>query len=151
MRKGLVGLTAAAMAVSAVAVAETTPEDAKDYREAVMTSLKGHILAASMHVRGLVDDNGFLGKHAAGLANGAQEIEHVFPEGSAVGDSEALPAIWENPEDFAAAIDEAEKATAEFATAVEGGDKATIATAFREVGSACKGCHDRFRLDDEND
>jgi cytochrome c556 len=135
-------------AASLVAVADTAPEDAKDYRTSVMTSLGGHIGAASMHVRGLVDDNGFLGAHAEALANTARELTHVFPAGSDVDDSEALPEIWEQPEEFQKAIDKVEKATATFSAAVASGDKAAIGAAFRDVGAACKGCHDRFRLDD---
>lgn len=29
--------------------------------------------------------------------------------------------------------------------AAEGGDMAAIGTAFKEMGKACKGCHDQFR------
>ena len=102
-----------------------------------------------MHVRGLVDDHGFLEKHAEGLANGASELKHLFPAGSNVGESEALPVIWEKPEEFAEAIETAEQATAAFRDAVAGGDRAAIGAAFRGVGAACKGCHDRFRLDND--
>jgi cytochrome c556 len=151
MMKKFAALTisfAVMFAASLVAVADTAPEDAKDYRTSVMTSLGGHIGAASMHVRGLVDDNGFLGAHAEALANTARELKHIFPAGSDVDDSEALPVIWEQPEEFQKAIDKVEKATAAFSEAVASGDKAAIGAAFRDVGAACKGCHDRFRLDD---
>jgi cytochrome c556 len=137
------------LAVSLPALADTAPEDAKDYRTSVMTTLRGHVSAASMHVRGLVDDNGFLTEHAEGLANGARELKYLFPAGSDVEDSEALPIIWEQPEEFQKAIDNAEKATAAFREAVAGGDKANIGAAFRDVGAACRGCHDRFRVDDD--
>lgn len=135
------------LATTLVAVADTAPEDAKVYRTSVMTTLRGHVGAASMHVRGLVDDNGFLTAHAAGLANGARELRYLFPAGSDVDESEALPVIWEQPEEFQKAIDSAQKATAAFSEAVAGGDKAAIGAAFRDVGAACRGCHDRFRLD----
>jgi cytochrome c556 len=138
---------AAMLTTSLAAVADTAPEDAKAYRASVMTTLRGHIGAASMYVRELVDDNGFLQAHAEGLANGARELKHIFPAGSDVDNSEALPVIWEEPEEFQKAISDAEKATAAFREAVSGGDKAAIAGAFRDVGAACRGCHDRFRLD----
>jgi cytochrome c556 len=95
----------------------------------------------------LVDDNGFLGAHAEGLANGAAELKHLFPAGSAVDDSQALPVIWEQPEEFQKAIQTAENATAAFSEAVAAGNKDAIGAAFRDVGAACRGCHDRFRLD----
>lgn len=138
------------VAVSTVAIAETTSEDAAEYREAVMTSLKGHIGAASMHVRGLVEGQEFLVKHAQGLANGAAELKRLFPAGSNVKDSDALPVIWEQPEDFAAAIDKAVAATNKLVDAAAGGDKAAIAAAFKEVGGACRGCHDKFRAEHEH-
>lgn len=141
---------ATASVVATAAVADTLPEDAKDYRTAVMTSLRGHVVAASMHVRGLVDDQSFLIKHAEGLVNGAAELNHLFPAGSAVDDSEALPAIWDDPDGFSKAIAKAERATEEFRDAVASGDQEAYDEAFREVGMSCRGCHDQYRRDDDD-
>jgi cytochrome c556 len=131
---------------SVFAIAETTPQDASDYRKSVMTTLKGHIGASSMHVRGLVDGQEFLVKHATGLANGVSELERLFAAGSNVEGSDALPIIWEEPEQFAAAIEKAAAATKKFVEAAESGDKEAIAAAFRDVGGSCRGCHDTFRV-----
>jgi cytochrome c556 len=140
----------AALAVSSTlsiyAFADTTPEDAADYRSAVMTSLRGHIGAASMIARGLVENDGHLVSHAQGLANAANELSRIFPKGSNVGESEALPVIWEEPEAFAEAIAKMQQATAAFVTAAESGDEEAIGAAFRNVGMSCRGCHDRFRV-----
>lgn len=136
----------ATSACSLFAIAETTSQDASDYRKSVMTSLKGHIGASSMHVRSLVEGPEFLIKHAAGLANGVSEIERLFPSGSNVEGSDALPIIWEQPEQFAAAIEKAVAATSKFVEATESGDKEAIAVAFRDVGGSCRGCHDTFRV-----
>jgi cytochrome c556 len=111
-----------------------------------MTSLRGHLWAASMRVRGLVDDHGQLVNHARGIADGTTELGHIFPEGSNVGESEALPVIWEEPEEFAAAIEKVKQASAAFVEAAESGDAEAIGGAFRELGGACRGCHDRFRV-----
>lgn len=146
---GAVITIAAVLGVSAQVAAETTPEDAKDYRAAVMTSLRGHIGAASMTVRGLVDDHGQLLGHAEGLANAAAELKHLFPAGSNVGESEALPVIWSEPEKFAEAIQATVDATAAFEDAVASDDKEAIAAAFRNVGMSCRGCHDNFRKSDD--
>lgn len=152
MQKKLTAVLAA-LAVTSVAsfqaLADTTPEDAADYRMAVMTSLRGNIGAASMIVRGLVEDDGYLVKHAEGLADGAQELDRIFQEGSNVGESEALPVIWEEPEAFAEAIAKAQEATAAFLAAAEGGDQEAIGAAFRNVGMSCRGCHDKFRVADD--
>jgi hypothetical protein len=83
-RKLISILTAVAvtLGVSIHAAADTTPEDAADYRLAIMTSLRGHIGAASMTVRGLVDDRGQLVNHAQGIANSVMELGNIFPAGS---------------------------------------------------------------------
>lgn len=145
---GLLASAGVILGVSFQAAADTAPEDAADYRSAVMTSLRGHVGAASMIARGLVDYGDLL-SHAKGLANGAQELEHVFPAGSNVGESEALPAIWEKPEEFAAAIDKLQEATTAFVAAAESEDREAVGTAFRNVGMSCRGCHDNFRVDND--
>lgn len=133
-----------ASAFSFTASAEPSAEDAFKYRASLMTVLRGHIGAASMIVRGLVEDDGHLIEHAEGLANGVAELHRVFQEGSVVDDSEALPAIWAQPEKFAAALDAAEKASENFLTVVaDGGD---AGAAFRDLGKTCGGCHDDFRV-----
>ena len=149
MHRKLIGiLTAVAvtLGISIHAAADTTPEDAADYRMAIMTSLRGHIGAASMTVRGLVDGNEHLVNHAQGIANSAMEFGNIFPEGSNVGESEALPLIWEEPEEFAAAIAKVQEASAAFVEATASGDADSIGGAFRNLGMACRGCHDRFRV-----
>lgn len=154
MYRKVISLTTAVsliVGLSIHAAADTTPEDAYDYRTAIMDSMSGHIRAASMTVRGLVDDRGQLANHAQAMANNAREFEHLFPEGSNVGDSEALPVIWEEPEEFAAAIEKIQQASAAFAKAAESGDSQAIDGAFRELGGACRGCHDRFRVEHDHD
>lgn len=140
-------LAAFATSVSLQVAAEPSAEDAMKYRISVMTALRGHIGAASMIVRGIVEDDGHLEGHAAGLESGVKELHRVFQEGSAVAESEALPVIWDDPDAFAAAIEKAEQASARFHEVVaEGGDSAAIGAAFRDVGLSCRGCHDEFRV-----
>lgn len=142
----LIGVVAV-LGLSVQVAAETSAEDAKKYRVSIMTALRGNIGAASMTVRGLVDDNGQLTGHAAGLVSGTAELNNIFQEGSAVDDSEALPAIWDQPEKFAAAIKKSQEATVAFQEAVAGGDGKAIGAAFRNMGKSCGGCHDDFRVE----
>ena len=99
-----------------------------------------------MIVRGLIEARGQLVNHARGIANNTTELNHIFPKGSNVVDSEALPLIWEEPEEFAAAIAKVQDAAAAFVEAAERGDSETTSGAFRNLGMACRGCHDRFRV-----
>jgi cytochrome c556 len=137
------------LGTSFIATADTTPQDAFEYRVSVMTALRGHIGAVSKVVRGLVEDNGHLVKHAQAMADGAAEIAHVFPEGSQVSDSDALPVVWEEAEKFAAAVDAAKMATAAFVDIAASGDQQAIGAGFRDVGMSCRGCHDDFRVPQE--
>lgn len=144
-----IAVLAATLGLVFSAGAEVSSEDAFKYRQSVMTALRGHIGAASMIVRGIVADDGHLEGHAAGLQSGVAEIHRVFQEGSNVEESEALPVIWENSDEFAEAIEKAEAATEHFYTVVaEGGDGEAIGAAFRDVGMSCRGCHDNFRVAD---
>ena len=153
MRRKLALLAAAtlsALGLSFAVFADTTPQDAFEYRSAVMTSLRGHIVAASKIVRGQVEDNnGFLAKHAQGLANGISEMEYIFQEGSNVADSKSLPKIWEDTAAFNAAIEKAKTATQAFVEVAGSGDSRAIGMAFRDVGGSCRGCHDNFRMSDD--
>lgn len=145
----LVLTTAASFGIAATTMAETTSEDAYDYRVAIMTTLKGHLVASSMIVRGLIEDTGQLAEHANSIANSLAEFDHVFPEGSNVGDSEALDAVWTDPEKFAEAYANAKAASAEFAAAANSGDMEAAGAAFRKVGGSCRGCHDDFKKQDD--
>ena len=137
---------AAAVFVATVATADTTPEDAVEYRQAFMSALRGHSGAVSMQVRGIAGDSEYLGGHVDALVALAAEMASVFPAGSTTADSEALPAIWERPEEFAKAIANFQAAVSGLADAAGGDDAAALDAAFREIGTTCKGCHESFRL-----
>lgn len=82
----------------------------------------------------------------------AMKIETHFPAGTSVDDgydTEALPAIWQKPEEFKAAAQKLVDESAKLASLAPGGDKAAIGAQVMAMGGACKGCHDKFRLDDE--
>jgi len=148
MQRKIIAVFAALTAIlSFTAQADTTPEDAADYRVSIMTALRGHIGAASMIARGLVENDGHLVGHAQGLASAANELHRIFPEGSNVGESDALPVIWEDAEGFAAAIATMQEATVAFVEAAESGDGEAIGGAFRNVGMSCRGCHDNYRVE----
>ena len=82
----------------------------------------------------------------------AMKIEGHFPAGTSTADglkTEALPAIWEKPEEFKAAAQKLIDESAKLATLAAAGDKAAVGAQAMAMGGACKGCHDNFRLDDD--
>lgn len=86
--------------------------------------------------------------NAAILAASAPKVAGMFPKGTGVEGnpkSEALPAIWAKPADFAAANKRLVDATKAFQAAAAGGDMPAIQAAFGAVGGSCKSCHENFR------
>ena len=85
------------------------------------------------------------------IADNAVLIPEHFPEGTGPGsgaDTEALDTIWERPEDFSAATERMIGATRTMLAAADSRDAATVQEAVKELGGACKNCHDQFRKDD---
>lgn len=86
------------------------------------------------------------------IAGHAETIGDWFPEGSgpeAGVETEALPAIWENPEGFQEAVSTFQTAAVAFQVAAASGDMAATGGALRGLGGSCGGCHDNFRVDDD--
>ena len=114
-----------------------------DYRHHTMEAIGGHMQALADILRGKVPHENHLSVHAAALASLAEITPTLFPPGSGDGETEALPAIWENPEDFAERLDAfSEAANGLRAAAETGGD---VGAATQKLGQACKGCHDSYR------
>jgi cytochrome c556 len=141
------------IAAAALCLVSTTsggaPEDAIRYRQAVMTAMSGHVAAISLIFSGKVEHQQYLLSHAEALAATADQVSKVFPSDSATGKTRALPLIWQEPEKFQKATEAIRAATGQLRDAVKGGDKAAIGQAMKPVFDACKGCHDRYRKEDE--
>ena len=114
-----------------------------DYREHTMEAIGGHMQALSDILRGKVRHKDHLSVHAAALASLAEIAPKLFLPGSGDGETEALPAIWENPEDFAERLEAFREAGVGLRAAVE--TEGDVAAATQKLGQACKGCHDNYR------
>ena len=137
---------AALMAVGTVAVMAqdaftppSTPEEAVALRQKLMREDGGILRSAA----GLTGDEA-----VAAMTTIKQNYSHfpdLFPEGSIVGDSEALPAIWENWEAFTAILDTGMAAADDAIAAAQAGDAAAYGAAFKVIGGTCGQCHQQFR------
>lgn len=97
-------------------------------------------------------DFALIAAKASDINTRAQLIKTHFPAGTSRADgfdTEALPSIWEKPEEFAAAAQKLVDESAKLATVAGEGDKAATGAQALVMGGACKGCHDQFRLDDK--
>ena len=114
-----------------------------EYRHEVMEA-KGYTMSAiAMILKQEVVRPDDLAPLAAALDELANTAEGLFPEGSEGG--EALPVIWENPEDFAEKLAQFKEATKAFRAATASGNMSEIGPATRTLGASCKSCHDDYR------
>ncbi len=114
------------------------------YREGVMRTVGGQMSSMAAILRGQVHLDR-LAFHARGMAELAEIVPHIYPEGSGVSKSEALPAIWEKPDEFKEAVSKFVEAANGMARAAETGDMSAVGPAMKSLGQSCKGCHDNFR------
>jgi cytochrome c556 len=82
-------------------------------------------------------------KAFATFQSASAKLPDLFPESSKVGDTRALPAIWEKSAEFKAAAAKfgSDAKAAEASTK----DLESLKTAFAEVGKNCGSCHQTFR------
>lgn len=80
------------------------------------------------------------------IATHAETFIDKFPKGSANHISEAAPAIWDKPEEFAQETQKLVDYANALAALANNGNGAELKTAFTKVGSTCKSCHQTFRI-----
>lgn len=138
-RMTLAGATLTALAAFPLAASEG---DA-DYREHTMEAVGGHMQAMVDILKQSVPHTAHMTLHANAMADLAGIAGTLFPAGSEGGD--ALPAIWEKPDDFASRLAAFDEAAAELKAAAAAG--AGVGPAVQKLGQACKGCHDNYRAE----
>ena len=116
-------------------------EGEADYREHTMEAVGGHMQAMVDILKQSVPHTAHMALHANAMADLASIAGTLFPAGSEGGD--ALPAIWENSDDFAEHIAAFEEAANDLKAAAAGGDG--VGPAVQKLGQACMGCHDSYR------
>jgi cytochrome c556 len=130
-------------------LAEEDPEDQIKYRQNYMKAIGGHMGSANQLVRGKVDRQGHLMRHATALTQLTKDLPVLFPEGSDFGETDAKEEIWSDWEAFEQAANKTSKASAAFANAVQSGNGDAINEHFKDLGEACKGCHKKYREEEE--
>ncbi len=134
-------------ATLALAVAVNAAEDAATERSEMMKDVREATKPVGAMLRGTAEfDAAQLQASLAVYADAASRLGSLVPAGSEGG--EAAPAIWEDPDGFAVAIQEWQDATA----AAIDADPQDLESARPLVGAVlnnCKGCHDNYRIEDE--
>jgi cytochrome c556 len=141
-------LASAAVAAVVLAAGTAGPATADDgmikYRQSVMKANGGHMGAIVTIIKGEVPFTDDLKSHTQALDQLSVIAARIFPEDSAKGETDALPAIWEKPDEFKKAYLSFRTAASNLSKAAETDPKA-VPAAVGALGKACKGCHDNFR------
>jgi len=85
---------------------------------------------------------------ARALARWARTLPTMFPEGTNLPSSKALPAIWSDRPGFEARAAAYAAAAQALAEAAQSGDRAVFLTRWGEVRAACAACHETYRSSD---
>jgi cytochrome c556 len=131
---------------AAAAVLAATPQETQKIRHEHYEKLGEAFKAVRDNSRGS-GDFAALEKAAAVIQEATVNQIQWFPKGSGpeAGKTRALPEIWSKPDEFAAAQKVFEDRAPALTAAVKAKDLDAVSKAFRELGGACKNCHDNFR------
>ena len=94
----------------------------------------------------LGSDASVIAKEALAIQAWANQMTDFFPEGSTQPPSEALPAIWQNFEDFKARAASNANAAGDLANlARSGANTSALTNGFKALGKTCKDCHNDYK------
>ena len=146
--KGKAMLVIAGMSISGLAYAHAGADGVVKDRMDMMGEIARAMKTIGQMVKGEVSYDAEIAKAAANEIFGhMSHMTEMFPEGSTEKPSEALPAIWENWDEFVALSDKLKvdaKQLAEVAGSSTSAD--AIKLQFGVVGKSCGSCHEKFRL-----
>ncbi|MDE1148084.1 MAG: cytochrome c [Azospirillaceae bacterium] len=136
---------AAALLGSAVASAALDPAEIVKARQQDMKKLGGGMKVFMGYVKDGTGTPQDVASAAAAMAVVVKGLPDQFPEGTAVGvgESEALPAIWQDNAKYRQGFTDLAQALDKLQAA--GADKTAIGQAVQAVGGTCKQCHETYR------
>lgn len=155
MRTGTLALGGAALLLVAVAVAAPATQSravaAPEAADVIAGRQAAYRLSAALFgsMKGAIDrgDDVKTQAFAARAITGwAKALPGMFPAGSDVAPSEALPAVWSDRPGFEAKAAAYAAAAEKLAVVAEAGDKPGFAAQWAEVRGTCGGCHDIYRV-----
>lgn len=144
----LAALSMIALAASAEAPAPK-PEQVIAYRQSLFKTIGWNFAPMGAMVKGSKPwDGAEFKRRSIAVAFAAVQLDEAFAAGSDRGAvTDALPAIWENPDDFAAKLKAFRQASNALRVAAAGSDQERIKAAFGEVRQTCGDCHETYRAE----
>jgi cytochrome c556 len=147
-RSGLAALVAVALGVAGgAALAQVKPELLVKQRQSVMTLQGKYFGPLAAMAQGKAPYNADIVKRNAGYLDNLTRMpwDTFDPSTKDVKGSNALPAIWEQPDKFKEAASRLENEAHKLYEVSQSGDEGAVKAQIGAVGKACGGCHESFR------
>jgi cytochrome c556 len=147
LRVGFALIVPVVFAVAALAHADATTTAAQKARHEHYEHLGDAFKAVRDNSRGDSPDWVALEKAANTVVEASVNQQQWFAKGTGpeAGKTRALPEIWIKTDEFTAAQKMLSDRAPKLLAAVKAKDAPGVQAAFKEVGGACKNCHDTFR------
>ncbi len=149
--KLLVGVLA--LALSGAATAEIKPEQAIKWRQSGYQFMAWNMARIKMNVEGT-----FNKEDVAKAANALQAVANsgmgslYLPgtdKGKGWGETRVKPELFTDKEGVGKVAGAFVQAANDLAKVAAGGDAAAVKEAFGKVGQSCKGCHEKYRMEEK--
>ena len=153
MNRKIIAASAAIIAIAAVSISAVAASPAKtiEAREANFKAMGKAMKGLTEQLRSPTPDMAVIKASAAALSQAAPKVGGHFPKGTGPESgvkTHALPAIWEKPADFKAAVAKLQTGVKAMQAAAQSGNIDAVKAAVPGVGGACKGCHEQFKARD---
>lgn len=136
----------AGFAFAGHAVAQAKPEVLVKQREAAMMLMGKYFGPLVGMARGKAPYDASVVQRNAGYLSTLDKMPwDGFSESTKGQKSEALPAVWQEPDKFRQAQQRLQDEVGKLVQVSSGGDEAAVKSQIGAVGKACGGCHEHFR------
>ena len=153
MNRKIIAFSVAVVGLSAVSFTAVAASPAKtiEAREANFKSMGKAMKALTEQLRAPAPNMAVIKASANSLTQAASKVNGHFPKGTGPESgvkTHALPAIWEKPAEFKAAVGKLQSGVKALQAAAQSGNIDAVKAAVPGVGGSCKGCHDQFKARD---
>lgn len=146
---GLVTAALLAMSVSATAQhAFNDADKAVEYRQKALSIMQNNFAVMGDMIKGDIEFDSVIFAERANDFAALTAIPWVGfsqPGAQPGNNTDALPAIWDNWEDFVERAEQLQTDAKALQTAAAAGEQASIREAFMAAARNCKGCHDQYK------
>lgn len=146
---GLVSATLLAMSFTATAQhAFNNADKAVEYRQKALSIMQNNFAVMGDMVKGDIEFDGVIFTERANDFAALSAIPWIGfsqPGAQPGNNTDALPAIWDNWDDFVERAEQLQNDAKALQAAAAAGDQADIRKAFMAAARNCKGCHDQYK------